>query len=80
MLTVDVSKFIELTIRQYVFYLVNSEKELVVKILKGSSRRNIFLVNKNSHCYFQLMSFLFILFFFLFSFLICKMLDQQKSV
>ena len=78
-LTVDVSKCIELTIREYVFCLVNFEKELVVKILKGSPRRNIFLVNKNSHCHFQLVSFLFILFCFLF-FFYCKMLDQEKSV
>ena len=61
-LTFDVSKCIELTIRQYVFCLVNFEKKLVVKNLKGSPRRNLFLVNKNSNYYFQLMSFLFILF------------------
>ena len=33
-LTVDISKCIELIIRQYVFLLMKFEKELVVKILK----------------------------------------------
>ena len=57
MLTDDISKCIKFIIRQYVFCLVNFEKELVVKILKGSPRRIAVLVNENSDCYFQLRFF-----------------------